>query len=145
MRSAHDERLIIHLLFAEEVAISSLWIKGPGAKAPKNVKLFINLPEPVSLDSFASSEATQALQFGGTTGGASSSGAMVSNAGEERCLRQLNFVRFQRVQSLQLFIVDNLGGGKQTIIEELKIFGLPQAETNMQDFLMEVNTHFIPV
>jgi hypothetical protein len=46
----------------------------------------------------------------------------------------LNYVRFQNVKSLQLFIVDNQGGGEQTVVEELKIYGTPIAATNMQEF-----------
>jgi hypothetical protein len=45
----------------------------------------------------------------------------------------LKFVKFQRVQSITLFIEDNQGGDV-TAIGQLKFFGRPVSTTNMKDF-----------
>jgi len=121
-----DEQLIINFQFHQPVKIHSLWLRGPGEKGPKTVKLFINNPVPLGFDRAQSSPAVQQVEFAKEEGSGGGS--------NEACLRQLNYVRFQNVKSLQLFILDNHGGGEQTVVEELKLYGTPLASTNMQEF-----------
>lgn len=45
----------------------------------------------------------------------------------------LKFVKYQRVNSLTIFITDNQGGDV-TALGGLKIYGRPLASTNMADF-----------
>jgi len=131
-----DEQLSINFKFHQPVKVHSLWVKGPGDKAPKTVKLFINNPVPLNFDRALTGQAVQTLEFAkeeaATTVG--SAGRGEADGSTNPYLRQLNFVRFQNVKSLQLFIVDNHGGGEQTVVEELKIYGTPLAATNMQEF-----------
>jgi len=49
-------------------------------------------------------------------------------------LINLRFVKFQNVQTLTFFIVDNQSGDERTVIEELKVIGAPNATTKMDDF-----------
>lgn len=123
-----DEQLIINFKFHQPVKIHSLWLRGPGEKGPKTVKLFINNPVPLGFDRAQSSPAVQEVEF------SKEGSAGATDGSNEVCLRQMNYVRFQNVKSLQLFILDNHGGGEQTVVEELKLFGTPLAATNMQDF-----------
>lgn len=46
----------------------------------------------------------------------------------------LRYVKFQNVQNIQFFVIDNLGGAETTKIVQLKMFGSPIQTTNMSDF-----------
>ena len=112
-----DEQLILNIPFTTPVKIHSLQIKGPEGKAPKQVKIFANMPHTLDFDKAQSSEPIQALDFANET------------------LQALKFVKFQNVKNLVLFIVNNCETGDQTIVESLRFFGQPvQGATDMGEF-----------
>ena len=112
-----DEQLLLNLSFTQPVKIHSLAMKGPGDKAPKTVKIFANIPITLGFDNAQSTEPIQEVEF----------------SAEQ--LIGLKYVKFQNVQNLQLFIVDNVGGGEKTVVSELHIYGTPVAQVaNMQEF-----------
>lgn len=112
-----DEQLIINLPFTQSMRIHSLAIRGPPGKAPKTVKVFANIPVTLGFDNAQAAEPIQTVDFG------------------QEQLVGLKFVKFQNVQNLQLFVENNVGGGDQTVIEELHLYGTPVAQaTNMQEF-----------
>lgn len=112
-----DEQLIIHLQFNDSVKIHSLKINGPQNNSPKIVKLFINCPVILDFDKVQSSAPVQILDFS-----------------DNEPLKNLYYVKFQNVKSLLIFVENNKGEEKETIIEELKIYGKPLHATNMNDF-----------
>lgn len=116
-----DEQLIINIAFNQAVKIHSLKFKAPLKHGPKRIKLFIN--QPVTLD-FDSASGTQAVQEIEVTPKDLENGNLVN----------LRFVKFQNVQTITFFVVDNQSGDEKTIIEELKIIGAPIATTKMDDF-----------
>jgi PITH domain len=116
-----DEQLIINLAFNQGVKIHSLKMKAPAKHGPKKIKIFIN--QPVTLD-FDSATGTAAVQELEVTPKDLDNGNLIN----------LRFVKFQNVQTLTFFIVDNQSGDEKTIIEELKIIGAPIATTKMDEF-----------
>lgn len=92
-------------------------IAGPSGKAPKNVKVFANIPNTLDFDKAQNSEPIQMLDF------------------EEDTLQHLKFVKFQNVKNLTLFVENNQEGGELTIIDDIKLYGQPlSGATNMDDF-----------
>lgn len=116
-----DEQLIINIAFNQGVKIHSLKFKAPAKHGPKKVKLFINQPVTLDFDTATFQTAVQELEVSPKD----------LEAGN---LINLRFVKFQNVQTLTFFIVDNQSGDEKTIIEELKVIGAPIATTKMDDF-----------
>uniref|UniRef100_A0A915EKR0 Thioredoxin-like protein 1 n=1 Tax=Ditylenchus dipsaci TaxID=166011 RepID=A0A915EKR0_9BILA len=111
-----DEQLIINIQFNQPVKVHSLLIQGAAGAGPKKVKVFANTPTTLDFDKAQSSQGIQTLDFG------------------DEPLQGLYYVKFQNVQSIQLFVEDNQAGSDKTIIEKLKLYGTPLQATNMQDF-----------
>lgn len=116
-----DEQLIINLAFNQGVKIHSLKIKAPVKHAPKRIKLFINQPVTLDFDSATGTAAVQEIEV---------SPKDIENGN----LINLRFVKFQNVQTLTFFVVDNQSGDEKTMIEDLKIIGAPIATTKMDEF-----------
>ncbi|KAI6204366.1 putative thioredoxin [Aphelenchoides besseyi] len=116
-----DEQLIINIPFGTPVKIHSIYINGPTGKKPKVVKVFTNNSNTLDFDKAQSAQAIQELDFSSDS------------------LQGLKFVKFQNVNSVQLFIKDNCEGGEQTVIESLRLFGQPlRGVTDMHDFKRRV-------
>lgn len=102
-----DEQLIINFPFRQAVKVHSILMKGPGDFGPRTVKIFANLPLTLDFDRAQSAEPIQTLDFGETD------------------LVALRFVKFQNVNSIQLFVENNKGEKDKTIIDDLRIYGTP--------------------
>lgn len=116
-----DEQLIIHIAFNQAVKIHSLKIKAPLKHGPKKIKIFINQPITIDFDQASAAVAIQEIEC-------------TPKDFEEDSLIPLRFVKFQNVQNMMLFIVDNQTGDERTIIEQLKFIGAPVITTKMEDF-----------
>lgn len=116
-----DEQLIITIAFNQAVKIHSIKMKAPAKNAPKKVKVFINLPVTFDFDQASSAVAVQEIEC-------------TPKDFEDGNLINLRFVKFQNVQNITLFVVDNLSGDEKTIIEHLTFIGAPVATTRMDDF-----------
>ena len=116
-----DEQLIINIAFNQAVKIHSLKLKAPAKHGPKKIKLFINQPNTLDFDAATGTAAVQEIEVS-------------PKDLESGNLINLRFVKFQNVQTLTFFIVDNQSGDEKTIIEELKVIGAPIATTKMDDF-----------
>lgn len=117
-----DEQLIITIAFNQAVKIHSLKMKAPLKNAPKKIKLFINQPVTFDFDQASSAIAVQELEL------------TPKDYEDKDHLINLRFVKFQNVQNILLFVVDNLSGDEKTIIEHLTFIGAPVATTRMEDF-----------
>jgi len=107
-----DEQLLLNIAFNQTVSVRSIVIKSSvAAQAPQSVKLFINKPsigfEDVDSDG---APAIQLLEL---------SEAQVTK-GE---LIPLNYVRFQAVNSLHIFVSSNHGNDDQTRIDAIDVLG----------------------
>jgi len=120
LQSDCDEQLIISIAFNQSVKIHSLKIKAPKDKGPKKVRLFINQPRTLDFDMADSNVCIQDLEF---TPEDLDGGPI-----------NLRYVKFQNVQNIQLFVVNNQSGGEITQIDHLAVIGSPISTTNMNDF-----------
>lgn len=120
LESDCDEQLIINIPFTQPVKLHSLKIGGPEKYGPKTVKIFINSSLVVDFDKATDTTGIQTLVL-----------TEKQAAGE---VISLNYVKFQNVNNITLFIVDNQGKMATSRIDSLKIFGTPIGVTNMQEF-----------
>ncbi|XP_065184627.1 thioredoxin-like protein 1 [Sycon ciliatum] len=122
LQSECDEQLIIFITFLQSVKIHTLQVQSPdNGHAPKTLRLFTNLPNAPDFDSAETNKPTQefVLKPGDTTGNG---------------LVPVQFVKFQNVQSLCIFVKDNQGGEDTTIIDHFTFYGTTLAETSMNEF-----------
>jgi len=121
LKSDCDEQIILNLAFNQAVKVHSLRFKGPKNQGPKNVRIFMNLPNSPDFDAADGMSSNQDIEL---TPAQLESGDLIP----------LKFVKFQNVQSLQFFIKDNQSGDEVTVLEHLTIIGTPLLQTNMKDF-----------
>lgn len=121
LQSDCDNQLIIPIAFSQAVKIHSIKIKAPENTGPKTVKLFINQPTTLDFDKAVKNVPTQSISVQPTD---LTSGKPIG----------LQFVKFQNVQNMQIFVQDNHNGSDVTRIDHLQLFGSPIHTTNMNDF-----------
>ena len=119
LESDADEQLLLTIAFKGMVKIESLQLTAPGdGRAPKELKLIINRR---TID-FSDAEAL--------------AGEQVLEIAEDKLGEriELNFVKFQRVERLSVFISSNQGDEETSALSMLKLFGAPIFTTNLADF-----------
>lgn len=121
LESDVDEQLLITIAFTQNVKLHSFKLQAEGPTAPKNIKLFANLPHTPDFDS---AEAMVAVQEFSLTPDDMSADSIIN----------LKFVKFQNVQSITVFVKDNQGGEETTKIDKLSFIGSAISTTNMNDF-----------
>jgi hypothetical protein len=89
--------------------------------APKTIKIFINQPLSLDFDSAERNMPIQELHLG-------------PQQVMQDSIVKLEFVRYQSVNSVTLFVTENQGGKETTKINTLRLFGTPRDFTNMKDF-----------
>eukprot|EP00127_Corallochytrium_limacisporum_P003014 Clim_evm61s144 gene=Clim_evmTU61s144 len=125
LQSDCDEQLLISIPFKQPMRLHSIKISSTDKETgPKHVRLFAN---PIHMLQFEDAETAAATQEFDLT-----DKDLVP--GIESGVRELQFVKFQNVHSLLLFIKDNQGGGDVTTMEELILLGQPAEATNMKEF-----------
>lgn len=116
IRSDCDEQLLVNLTLAQPSKIHSIRLGGPDLdSAPKTVKLFVNRTA-LSFDDVEDLPPTQTLTFRG-----------------QSATLPLQFVKFQSVNTLAIFIEDNQSDGEVTKVSHLSLIGTPLHTTNMND------------
>ena len=119
LESDADEQLLLTVAFKGMVKIESMQLAAPGdGRAPKELKLIINRR---TID-FSDAEALageQVLEIA------------ADRLGERL---ELNFVKFQRVERLTIFVSSNQGDEETSALWGLKLFGAPIFTTNLADF-----------
>ncbi|XP_011176206.1 thioredoxin-like protein 1 [Solenopsis invicta] len=121
LQSDEDEQLIMSIAFSQPVKVHSLKIKAPTENGPKNIKLFINQPRTIDFEMASSNTSIQDL-------------TLSTKDLEEGNPVPLRYVKFQNVQNLQIFVIDNQSGSETTRIDHLVIIGSPISTTNMGEF-----------
>ncbi|EPX75166.1 thioredoxin-like I protein Txl1 [Schizosaccharomyces octosporus yFS286] len=114
LQSDADEQLMIYIPFLEAVKIHSLSItpvKDNLSSAPKTLKLFINHPTVLSFEDAESFPATQVIED------------IEYKSDDEPLNIPLRFVKFQRVNSLIIFVSSNVEDEETTQIGRLELFG----------------------
>jgi len=131
LESDCDEQLLLRVEFNQAVKLHSLRFKAPttctdGTSGPKRVKLFINQPSQIDFDSAEQMAAVQELDL--------SPADIISTEDGGGALMALRYVKFQNVQNMTIFIVNNQNNDDVTALEYLQIIGMPVESTNMADF-----------
>lgn len=120
VESDTDEQLLIQITFNMAVKLNSLVVKGTDTegKAPRRVKLFINRPS-IGFSEAESEPAVQEFEL------------------EQKHLEgepvQLRYVKFQSVNSLNIFVVNNQGDEETTQIQKIALYGTPKDTFNVAD------------
>lgn len=120
LKSDCDGQLIMAITFQQPVKIHSLKLKAPLESGPKDVKIFINQPQTLGFDSGESNTAVQELHL--------------SPSQLEGSPIPLEYVKFQNVSNIQLFVQNNQNSLDSTVITYIGFIGTPLASTNMGDF-----------
>ena len=112
-QSEVDAQLLIHIAFTDRVKIHSMVVRGnpDDGSAPLKLNLFANS----SLNSFE--EAVDMVPTQSVT----LTREQISADDDGRVL--LNFVRFQNVESIDIFVESNFGGVPTTRVTNLKLYG----------------------
>ena len=119
LRSDCDEQLLMNIYFRELVKVHHLVINTVDSdKAPKALCIYINRA-PLDFDDTETVEADQGLELTDS-----------ELQGEETIL---DYVKYQAVNSLTIFVPENRGGGEVSEIASLQIYGTPLNTANMKD------------
>jgi len=120
LRSDCDEQLLIVVPFREHVKIRSIRIKSvasnDGESGPKRMKLFIDR-DNFTFDDAENTPAVQELKLDSKK----LDGSDI----------KLDFVKFQSVPSITLFVPSNLGDTEVTVLNRLEFIGCAKQGTNM--------------
>lgn len=121
LQSDADEQLLINVEFQQPVKLSALNLKGVDQEsAPRNVKVFINRPN-IGFEEAEDDEATQSIELG-------------QDESTSDAKTDLKFVKFQRVNTLQIFIANNHGDSEITKLKSLQFFGSTGETSNLSDW-----------
>lgn len=121
LKSDSGEQLLIHIPFLGECKLHSLKFGAKNtAAAPKTVWLFVNKPN-LDFNEAEDSKPTQKIKLTPSSFGPAE-------------LVTLDFVIFQKVHCLSLFIEDNQEDEEQTILDHLLIIGVPPTNMDMTQF-----------
>ncbi|CEP11437.1 hypothetical protein [Parasitella parasitica] len=124
LQSDVDEQLIISVPFNQPVKLHSLKFKvSDTANAPKTVKIFANR-SVIGFDDVESVMETETLE-------------LTPENFRDDAIVNLNFVKYQNVTSVVLFVEDNQEDKDNTQIQQLVFIGRPVETTNMSDFNKE--------
>ncbi|KAJ2016194.1 hypothetical protein GGI06_003151 [Coemansia sp. S85] len=127
LESDVDEQLVLHIAFNQPIKLHSLMIRAPADRAPKNIRLFANRMD-IGFDDAEASEATQEIEL---TEDIYKSGGVVN----------LRYVRFQNVNSLSIYVADNLGDDDVTAISQLAFIGTAVDTANVSDIRQGEDGH----
>jgi len=120
LESDADEQLLLNIQFNQKVRIKSLKIKSKvKAQGPKEIRLYINQPSLGFENVEGDLKAIQTLELSEEDISLGNSIALLAH-------------RFQKVESLHMFVVSNQGDEETTRIDSIDFFGETQG-TVMKD------------
>jgi len=120
VKSDCDEQLLFIIPFNQAVKLHSMHI-GSAEGVPKTLKLWINRTS-MTFDDVDSFPPTQTIEL-------SSSDFKIGHV----AVVPLHFVKWQCVQSVTVFVENNLEGSDVTTVTKLQFAGMPIQTTNMND------------
>lgn len=129
-KSDSDEQLMIYLPFQESIKAHSIVVRvNPEslAHAPSALQIFVNRPNILSFEDVGSVPATQQFTEGD-----------ISYNGDGEALITLRYVKFQKVNSLVIFVEQNKSEDDVTIIRSLEILGAVEA-TNSSGVVKKID------
>jgi hypothetical protein len=122
VHSDADEELLFHFYFQNPVKIHSLKLRSSTGdeemSGPLKVRLFANNPT-IDFSEAADTTPTQEMEF---------RAEQLEEEGEEV---KLQFVKFQLVKSLTLFVAENQDDTDSTKLDQIQLIGTPTAGTDM--------------
>ncbi|KAJ2765018.1 hypothetical protein IWQ56_004265 [Coemansia nantahalensis] len=122
-----DEQMVLHVAFSQAIKLHSIMLKAPADRAPKTIRIFVNRTD-IGFDDAESTPATQEIEM---TEAMYESGGVVN----------LRYVRFQNVDSLSIFVADNLAGDDVTAISQIAFIGTPLDSANMSGISKSEDGH----
>eukprot|EP00735_Rhodelphis_limneticus_P010178 TRINITY_DN2927_c5_g3::TRINITY_DN2927_c5_g3_i6::g.4661::m.4661 TRINITY_DN2927_c5_g3::TRINITY_DN2927_c5_g3_i6::g.4661 ORF type:complete len:176 (+),score=28.58,sp/Q9SQZ9/PITH1_ARATH/40.26/1e-34,PITH/PF06201.8/2.5e-42 TRINITY_DN2927_c5_g3_i6:42-569(+) len=117
LESDVDEQLLIYIPFIQAVKAQAISIRGPADRAPSRIKVFLNR-KSLDFNEAEDETATQVIEL------------QESDVTEGKSVL-LKGVKFQKVNSLTLFVSGNLGDSPKTVITRLAIFGSANDDSKM--------------
>ncbi|KAJ2793229.1 hypothetical protein H4S07_007117 [Coemansia furcata] len=120
LESDIDAQLLLHIAFSQPIKLHSIMVEGPGDQAPKTIKLFANRMDIGFDDAEDGAPATHVVN-------------MTKEAYKKGGVAGLRYVNFQNVNSLSIFVADNLGDGEVTAISKLAFIGTAVDTANVSD------------
>ena len=121
LKSDAGEQLLVHIPFKGECKIHSLKFEAPATgHAPKRVSVFVNRPN-LDFSEAEDMKPTQKITLSSASFGPVS-------------IVPLDYVLFQKVSCLTLFIEDNQGDEDETVLHSILIIGIPPTTLDMSDF-----------
>lgn len=131
LESDVDEQLMITIPFHQVVRLHSIQIRAPKTQAPKTLRFYVNRYQ-LGFDEADDIEATQEVML-------SEDDYKPVKEGSEDSIATvaLRYVKFQSVNAVIMFVVDNIGEEETTVIKELKLLGTGIQSTNVGDLKKE--------
>ncbi|PIL23692.1 hypothetical protein GSI_13441 [Ganoderma sinense ZZ0214-1] len=122
-----DEQLLLNIPFNQTVKIRAITIQSSTntAQAPRKIRLLTNRHSISFEDAEEDHSILQDIELS-------------EDDVREGKRIDLRFVRFQSVSSLHIFVVSNQGGGDETRIDAIDIFGMPVMGTKNVSGLRKV-------
>ncbi|KAJ1722452.1 hypothetical protein LPJ53_003136 [Coemansia erecta] len=127
LESDVDEQMVLHVAFNQPIKLHSIMLRAPLENAPRSIKIFANRTD-IGFDDADSAEPTQEIEM---TEEMYKSGGVVG----------LRYVRFQNVNSVSIFVADNLGDEDVTAITQLAFIGTAVNTANMSDIKQNDDGH----
>ncbi|KAJ1843972.1 hypothetical protein LPJ73_005314 [Coemansia sp. RSA 2703] len=127
LESDVDEQMVLHIAFNQPIKLHSIMLKAPLENAPKNIKIYANRTD-IGFDDADSAEPTQEIE-------------MTEQMYKDGGVVNLRYVRFQNVNSVSIFVVDNLGDEDVTAITQLAFIGTAVNTANMSDIKQNEHDH----
>ncbi|PRP81988.1 putative nnucleoredoxin [Planoprotostelium fungivorum] len=119
LESDSDEQLLLTLHFMAESKLQAIHFTAPtDGRAPAKINLFLNTPN-MDFSNAEREKPTQVIEL--------KSSDYVEEEGKEgygQAKVPLQFVKFQKVNSLTFFIVSNVSGGEVTALNGIHCYGL---------------------
>ncbi|KAJ2845435.1 hypothetical protein IWW36_004782, partial [Coemansia brasiliensis] len=109
------------------IKLHSIMLKAPLDKAPRSIKLFANRTS-LGFDDVESVDPTQEIE-------------MTKEMYESGGVVNLRYVRFQHVNSLSIFVADNLEDDDVTAINQLVFIGTAIDSANVSDIRQGEDAH----
>ncbi|KAJ3112999.1 Thioredoxin-like protein 1 [Physocladia obscura] len=118
LESDVDEQIILVVPFHQVVKLHSIKITGPKENAPSYIKTFINRPVTLSFDEAETIDAIESIDLTPLYSGSADDSTVTATV-------QLRFVKYQSVNSVTIFVGQNLGKQDTTVINKIVFYGSP--------------------